>query len=94
MNRYIVKTTCPAHAGLVGTHCSGVILIYIGRLASLSVALATTVILATGCSSAGTGFHAGLISPVSTNQQNANFGDDNWYQPSRSPAFDPDLFGS
>jgi hypothetical protein len=34
-----------------------------------------------------------LMSPVLTNQQVANFEDDNWYQPSLSPGFDSDLFG-
>ena len=63
------------------------------RAALLAVALGTTVVLATGCSSTGTGMNARLISPVPTNQQAANFEDDNWYQQSLSPGFDSDLFG-
>jgi len=56
----------------------------------------------TGCSSleagAGKGFHTTLIGktdprPVQTNQQASSFEDADSYQPSRSPAFDPDLFG-
>jgi hypothetical protein len=69
-------------------------IVKIGRATLLAVALGTTAVLATGCSSTGTGFHAGLISPVPTSQQAANFENENWYQPSQSPAFDPDLFGS
>jgi hypothetical protein len=56
--------------------------------------LAVAVVLATGCSSTGAGFNAGLISPIPNNQQATNSEDDNWYQPSQSPGFDPDLFGS
>ena len=95
MNNYIVNTTCPpVHASLISSHCSGAILVHIRRAALLAVALGTTVVLETGCSSTGTGFNARLISPVPTNQQDTNFEDDNWYQPSRGPGFDSDLFGS
>ena len=94
MNKSIVNTTCPIHASLSSSHCSGAILVRLRRAALLAVALGTTVVLATGCSSTGTGFNARLISPVPTNQQATNFEDDNWYQPSRGPGFDSDLFGS
>jgi len=56
--------------------------------------LAVAVVLATGCSSTGAGFNAGLTSPIPNNQQATNSEDDSLYQPSRSPGFDPDLFGS
>jgi hypothetical protein len=88
MNNYLLKTTPPIHAGLTS------ISVQIKRATLLAAALGTTVVLATGCSSTGTGFHAGLISPIPTSQRAANLEDDNWYQPSRSPAFDSDLFGS
>ena len=91
-NRYIVNTTCPFHASRVNTHQSGSISFHIRRAASLAVALGTTIVLATGCSSTGTAFNARLISPVPTNPQ-SHFEDDNWYQSSRSPGFDSDLFG-
>ena len=94
MNKYIVNTTCPIHASLISSHCSGAILVHIRRAALLAVALGTTLVLATGCSSTGTGFNARLISPAPANQQATNFEDDNWPQPSRSPGFDSDLFGS
>ena len=55
--------------------------------------LAVAVVLATGCSSTGAGFNARLISPLAFESQATNFEDDNWYQPSRSPGFDPDLSG-
>ena len=94
VNKYIVNTKCPIHASMISGHCSRAFWDYIRRAALLAVALGTTVVLATGCSSTGTGFNARLISPVPNNQQAANSEADNWYQPSRSPGFDPDLFGS
>jgi len=93
MNKYIVETTCPMHASWISSHCSGAWWDHIRRAALLAVALGTTVVLATGCSSTGTKINARLISPVPTNQQAANFEDENWYQPSLSPGFDSDLFG-
>jgi hypothetical protein len=93
MNKYIVNTKCPVHATLSSNHYSGGLWDHIRRAALLAVALGTTVVLATGCSSTGTGFNARLISPVPTNQQAANFEEHNWYQPSLSPGFDSDLFG-
>ena len=93
LNTYIVNTTQPVHANGLSTHCSGALLVHIRRAALLAVTLGTTILLATGCSSTGTAFNGRLISPVPTNQQAANFGEDNWYQPSLSPGFDSDLFG-
>jgi hypothetical protein len=93
MNKYIVNTKCPVHASLSSNHYSKGFWRHIRRAALLAVALGTTVVLATGCSSTGTGFNARLTSPVPTNQQAANFEYDNWYQPSLSPSFDSDLFG-
>jgi hypothetical protein len=94
MNIYLVKKTAPANAGFLNSHCSRAIAIQVRRVALLAVALGTTVVLATGCSSTGTGFSARLISPVLTNRQATNFEEGNWYQPSRGPDFDSDLFGS
>jgi hypothetical protein len=94
MNIYLVKKTDPANAGFLHNHCSTANAIQVRRVALLAVALGTTAILATGCSSTGTGFSANLISPVLTNRQATNFEDGNWYQPSRGPVFDSDLFGS
>ena len=93
MNKYIVNTKCPIHASMISGHCSRAFWDHIRRAALLAVALGTTVVLATGCSSTGTGFNARLISPVPNNQQAATFEDDNWYQPSLNPGFDSDLFG-
>jgi hypothetical protein len=92
LNTYIVNTTQLVHASGLSTHCSGALLVHIRRAALLAVALGTTIVLATGCSSTGTAFNARLISPVPTNPQPTHFDDDNWYQPSRSPGFDSDLF--
>ena len=93
MNKYILNKACHFYASLISSHCSGAFWNHLRRPALLVVALGTTVVLATGCSSTGTGINARLISPVPTNQQAANFEDENWYQPSLSPGFDSDLFG-
>src|ERR1700739_1169528 len=95
INEYLVKTACPPSSGpLLPDHGFGVFANHIERAALLAVALGATVVLATGCSSTGTGFNARLISPIPNNQEATNSEDDNWYQPSRSPGFEPDLFGS
>jgi hypothetical protein len=95
INQYLVKTACLSSSGtLLSEQCFGVFVKHIERAGLIAVALGATVVLATGCSSTGTGFGARLISPVPNNQQATNSEDDNWYQPSRSPGFDPDLFGS
>jgi hypothetical protein len=94
MNQYLVKTARPSSSGtLLPDHCFGVCWKHLERDALLAIALGATVVVATGCSSMGAGYNSRLISPVSNNQQATNFEDDNWYQPSRSPGFDPDLFG-
>src|SRR5271165_259828 len=95
INQYLVKTVRPSSSGSsLADHCFCVFGKHIERAALLAVALGATVVLATGCSSTGAGYNARLISPVPNNQQATNSEDDNWYQPSRSPGFDPDLFGS
>jgi hypothetical protein len=95
INKYLVKAARPSSSGtLLSDHCSGVFVKHIERAALLAVALWATVVLATGCSSTGAGYNARLISPVLNNQEATNSADDNWYQPSLSPGFDPDLFGS
>jgi hypothetical protein len=95
INQYLAPTAGPSSsATLLPDHCAGVFAKRIERAALLAVALGATVVLATGCSSTGTGFDARLLSPAPSNQQAANSESDNWYQPSRSPEFDPDLFGS
>jgi hypothetical protein len=96
INLYLLKTACPPSSGtLLPDHRFGVFAQHIARAALLlPVALGATVVLATGCSSTGTELDARLISPVPNNQQATNSEADNWYQPSRGPGFDPDLFGS
>jgi hypothetical protein len=63
--------------------------IHIMRAALPAVMVAVAVVLASGCSSTGAGFNARLISPMPNNQQATNSEDDR-YQPSRSPGFDPE----
>ena len=95
INQSLVRTAGPSsRTTLLPDHCAGLFAKQIERAALLAVALGATVVLATGCSSTGTGFDARLIGPIPSNQQVANSENDNWYQPSRSPEFDPDLFGS
>ena len=95
INQSLVRTAgASSRATLLPGHCAGHFAKQIERATLLAVALGATVVLATGCSSTGTGFDARLISPFPSNQQAANSENDNWYQPSRSPEFDPGLFGS
>jgi hypothetical protein len=89
----MIKTIRPLHTSLTSRQSSGAILVHIRRAALCAAALGTTAVLATGCSSTGTRFNASLISPVPVNQQATTFENGNWYQPSRSPGFDSDLFG-
>ena len=95
MNRHIIKLVYPFSSGsLLTDHCSGVFLNHIGRSALLAVVLGVAVVLATGCSSAGTGFHPLLISsPLPAAQQSSDLEENSLNQLSRSPAFN-DLFGS
>jgi len=92
INQYLVKTACLSIGGtLRPEHCAGVSVKHIERAGLLAVAHWATVVLATGCSSTGTGFVARLIKPVPNNQPAISSEDDSWYQPVRSPGFDPDL---
>src|ERR1700737_94128 len=94
INQHIVKLVWPLSSGsLLTDHCSGAFLNHIVRTALLAVVLGVAVVLATGCSSMDTGFHARLISPSTPNQQTASSEDNGGYEPPRSPSFS-DLFGS
>jgi hypothetical protein len=92
--QYIVKSAHRSSGGsLLTDHCSGAFANEIKRSVFLIIMLSVIVVLATGCSSTGTGSDARLISPIPTDQQNATSEDDTRYQPARSPAFS-DSFGS
>jgi hypothetical protein len=57
INSDLAKTACPSGSGtLLPDHCSGLFVNRIERAGLLAVALAAIVVLATGCSSTGTGF--------------------------------------
>ena len=82
-----------SNAKMLNDRCSGFFINDIGRAALLAVVFVVAVLLATGCSSAGGGVKAGLITPTINSQQNSDPQDDGWYQPPRSPGFN-DLTGS
>jgi hypothetical protein len=63
------------------------------RTALQAIVLTITVMLGTGCASTGDGVSTTLMNPVANNHQATNSERDSWYQPSRSPEFDPDLLG-
>jgi len=91
INKYLVKTASSSRSGtLLPDHCSWVSVNRIERAGLLAVGLAAIVVLATGCSSTGTGFSERLISPVPNSQQATNSENYGRYQPPRSPGFDPD----
>jgi hypothetical protein len=94
INEYLIKTADPSTSStLLTEHCSWLLVNRVERAVLLAVTLAAIVVLATGCSSTGTGFSARLISPVSNNQQATNAEDDSGHQTPRSPGFDSDLLG-
>jgi hypothetical protein len=82
-----------SNARMLNDRCSGLFFNDMGRAALLAVIFGVVVMLATGCSSTGTGFSTRLVSPVLATQGNSDPQDDGWYQPPRSPGFN-DLTGS
>jgi hypothetical protein len=95
IKEHIVTLILPSSSGsLLTDHYSGAFLKQIARSALLAGVLGITVVLATSGSSTATGFNPLLINSVANNQQATNSQDGSFYQPPRSPAFDPDLFGS
>jgi hypothetical protein len=95
INQHIVTLILSSRSGsLLTDHYFGAFLKQIARSALLAGVLGVAVVLGTSCSSTAAGFHPLLISSVPNNQQATNSQDDSFYQPPRSPAFDPDLFGS
>src|SRR5438034_10900463 len=95
LNQHIKSTACFASSGVLLTdHCSGVFVRDFPRAVLLAIVLGMMVVLATSCASTNNGVSARLISPVENNRQTSSFEIDGWYQSWRSPAFDPDLFGS
>ena len=73
--------------------CSGLYLQNIGRCALVAVAIGLSAMLATGCSSTEEGFQTRLMGFAPTTRRVTESEDNGGYQPTRSPAFDPDLFG-
>jgi hypothetical protein len=78
---------------MLNDRCSGFFFNDMGRAALLAVIFGVVVMLATGCSSTGTGISTGVVSPVLATQGRSDSQDDSWYQPPRSPGFN-DLTGS
>jgi hypothetical protein len=87
-NQHIEKTALPwSNARTLNDRCSGFFFNDMGRAALLAVIFSVVIMLATGCSSTGTGISARLVSPVLATQGNSDSQDDAWYQPPRSPGF-------
>jgi hypothetical protein len=90
----IAKIVYFSSSGILLTdHSSGFFFKKITRAAIDTIVLGITVMLAAGCASTSDGVSTRRINPVANNQQATNFEEDSWYQPSRSPEFDPDLLG-
>ena len=87
----VISPTC--NDSILTYHCSGLYLQNIGRCALLASALGLSAMLATGCSSTEEGFRARLTGSAATTRRVTESEDNGGYQPTRSPAFDPDLFG-
>ena len=90
MNHYIVNTPYPSYQPslLRRSHCSRAFLNHLRRAPLPAVMLAVAVVLATGCSITGTGFHPLLISsPLPAAQQSSDLEENSLNQLSRSPAF-------
>jgi len=94
VTKTIVKTAHRSSGGsLLTGPCSGAFVNEVKRSAFLVIILSVIVVLATGCSSMGTGSNVSLLTSVPIKQREANPAGDGRYQPVRSPAFN-DLFGS
>ena len=86
----VISSTCNDS---ILTYHSGLYLQNIGRCALLAAALGLSAMLATGCSSTRERFQARLTGSAPTTPRVREPEDNGGYQPTRSPAFDPDLFG-
>jgi hypothetical protein len=72
LNQHIEKMARPwSSAKMLNDRCSGFFFNDMGRVALLAVVFGVAIVLATGCSSAGGGVKAGLITPVINSQQAA-----------------------
>ena len=87
----VISPTC--NDGILTHPCSGLYLQNIGRCALVAVAIGLSAMLATGCSSTEEGFQTRLTGSAPTTRRVTESEDNGGYQPTRSPAFDPDLFG-
>jgi len=94
LNQHTAKIVYFSRSNILLTdHSSGFFFKKITRAAIDTIVLGITVMLAAGCASTSDGVSTRRINPVANNQQATNFEEDSWYQPSRSPEFDPDLRG-
>ena len=82
VTQYRYKTRFRSSSGSWLTcRCSGAFVDEVKRSAFLIVILSVIVVLATGCSTTGTGSSARLISLIPASHQNANSEDDSGYRP-------------
>ena len=94
MDQKIATSVHPSSSGsLLTDHCSGAFLSEITRTALLAAVPGVTVVLATGCASTRNAVSTNLISAVGNNRRTTKSENDGWHPPTRSPEFDPDLFG-
>src|SRR5215469_17377450 len=89
--RSVIFPTC--NDSIFTHRCSGLYFHNFGRSALLAVALGLSAMLATGCSTTGERFQARMTGSAPTTPRVREPEDNGRYQPTRSPAFDPDLFG-
>jgi hypothetical protein len=76
LTQYRYKTWYRSSSGsLLTCRCSGAFVDEVKRSAFLIVILSVIVVLATGCSTTGTGSSGRLISLITASHQNANSGD-------------------
>ena len=87
----VISPTC--NSSILTHRCSGLYLQNIGRCVLLAIALGLSAMLATGCSSTEKGFQPRRTGSAPTTQRVTESEANGGYQPTRSPAFDPDLFG-
>jgi hypothetical protein len=88
------KIACVCSSGIwLTNYCSEFFFKEITRGALQTIVLGIMIMLVTSCASTSDGVSTRPENPVANNRQATNSKDDSWYQPTRSPEYDPDLLG-